>query len=143
MIQIYTAGYSGHRVEELKARVEELDALVFDIRLKPASMRPEWRQGAMVKLLGERHVWLPHWGNLNYQTEFGIKLSDFHTGLTEFNETMRESGKQTAILLCCCARFQTCHRFRVAVELDKVHRREPFLKDWVEELDWNPVLVTA
>lgn len=62
-MKVLLCGYSGHCPERLREICVELNAVVFDVRLKPYSKDSRWSAPELAALLGERYVGLPQWGN--------------------------------------------------------------------------------
>lgn len=110
MQPLYTFGYSGRLPDQLQALVEQLDAVVVDIRFSPRSRSPGWSAGRLQKLLEKRYRHLPALGNRNYKGG-PIEFVDLKTGVVEVGELLRQ---QPVILLCVYADVQRCHRLPAA-----------------------------
>jgi uncharacterized protein (DUF488 family) len=110
MHQLYTFGYSGRLPHELRALVEQLDAVVVDIRFSPRSRNPHWTAGRLTSLLGERYRHLSVLGNRNYK-DGPIEFVDLAEGVVKVGELLRE---RPVILLCVCADVERCHRLPAA-----------------------------
>jgi uncharacterized protein (DUF488 family) len=108
MNPIYTLGYSGWTPEALAAKAEELNALVCDIRFSPASRAPQWRQGALRELLGNRYRWLKGLGNENYRNGGAIRLHQPEPSCAYIKVTLPPD--HPLILMCACRDHQQCHR---------------------------------
>ncbi|GIK37881.1 MAG: hypothetical protein BroJett011_17140 [Chloroflexota bacterium] len=108
---LYTFGYSGKQPDELLALVEQLDAVVADIRFSPRSRIPQWNGGRLAQLLGDRYHHLPALGNRNYK-DGPVEIVDLEAGLPQVADLLVH---QPVILLCVCADIQHCHR-RLAAE---------------------------
>lgn len=106
MNKIYTAGYSGHTLAQLKQAVAELGAVVVDIRMSPRSRMPEWNGDEMARVLGESYRHLPEWGSVNFKGR-RVVLQDPRKGFFQVQEWAKS---QPLILLCGCADFKKCHR---------------------------------
>jgi hypothetical protein len=111
MNPIYTLGYSGWNPEALKAKAEELNALVCDIRFSPASRAPQWRQPALIALLGNRYRWLKGLGNENYRNGGAIRL---HQPEASCAYIATLPPDQPLILMCACRDHHQCHRTEAA-----------------------------
>ncbi len=109
---IFTTGYLTWTPEALETVVEQLDAMVVDIRLTPQSRNPAWRQNALIKRFDERYIWVKEWGNVRYKIGPPVELLDFDAGLAHVREL---SGN--LILLCACRQYDACHRKDVAERL--------------------------
>lgn len=110
---LYTAGYTGIRPDDLLRTARALGALVADIRLSPRSRNPLWNQKKLQETLGERYVYLPDLGNLNYKGGYGqgIVIADMDSGASRLEAILQ---RQPVIILCACADYRTCHRKTVA-----------------------------
>lgn len=107
-MNIYTVGYSGIKVTDLKRAVEELDALIMDIRYSPMSRIPMWRRENLTATFGERYVHVRALGNVNYKGG-PISIVDYVAGRRAI-----ENSNRTVILMCVCGHYATCHRAVVA-----------------------------
>jgi uncharacterized protein (DUF488 family) len=105
---LYTFGYRGESIGNLKAHVERLNGMVVDVRYNPYSPNPTWSKLGLMKVFGERYIWLKDLGNRNYKGG-PIEIVDMEAGLA------RIEGMTAPILLCACSDVTTCHRQRVAV----------------------------
>jgi uncharacterized protein (DUF488 family) len=132
LFPIYTAGYSRHSADELKAKADALQAMLFDIRLSPNSLRPEWRKHHLLKLLGHRYRHVPAWGNLHYKTGGDIKIANWGEGLERLLRVRQIQSYRCIILLCACENPQLCHRSIVAGML--LRAEHGFV---VQELEWK------
>jgi uncharacterized protein (DUF488 family) len=110
MREVYTAGYSGRTPEVFKKIVVQMDAVVLDIRFSPVSRNPRCGKGSLECLLNERYKHVRAFGNRNYRGG-AIELVDPEAGVK-----IVEKLKKTAILLCVCADYESCHR-KVVAEL--------------------------
>jgi hypothetical protein len=119
-IPIYLMGYGGHAPARLSTIVEQLGAVVFDIRLSPTSQDERWRGEALSELLGERYIGNPAWGNKNRFNGGKIEIMDWKVGLQRFKLYCGDRRPAAAILLCGCRSITECHRAvvgrRLAVE---------------------------
>lgn len=106
---VYTIGYAGRKPDELKAIVEEHDAMLFDIRFSPFSRDPQWAGRALTALLKDRYVHVKALGNANYKNGGPITILDYPSGLTAILHSPRP-----VMLLCVCGNPSTCHRTTVA-----------------------------
>jgi uncharacterized protein (DUF488 family) len=125
---IYTLGYHGWTIEQFKAVVQRLDALVVDVRMMPRSRWDiVWRSESLRAGLGARYVWIKQFGNLNYKgTIDSCKIADFGAGarlLDELSTTPIGAGK-AIILLCGCRDVNDCHRKIIADKLAALWHKE-------------------
>ena len=126
-MKIYTAGYTGHKPEQLKAIAEKLDAVVVDIRYSTKSRVPHWTNGYLLTLLGRDYKWNQFLGNRNYKSG-PIEIVDMVVGIRMLNwET------KNIILLCACKNRETCHRDVVAKEIERQTGED------VNEVDWSVI----
>lgn len=117
-MDIYTAGYKNHSFYAFRDMVEELDALVVDVRFSPYTALPFWGKDILQKNLARRYIHIKAFGNRNYQGG-EIKIDDFEKGFSTFAEAM--IGYKRCILLCSCEDAGLCHRSVVA---DMIHDLE-------------------
>jgi len=104
--KVYTAGYTSHKLADLVAIAEQLEATVVDIRFKARSGNPMWQKWSLERALVDRYKHIPEWGNPNYITpELGIKIDNFPAGLAKVRAI-----PGVVILLCGCREFEGCHR---------------------------------
>jgi uncharacterized protein (DUF488 family) len=106
--EVYTIGYGGRTPAQLLGILEELDAVLFDIRFSPASMNPQWSRKQLSQVLGPRYVHVQALGNANYRNGGEIKLVDFDLGRKTIDASVRP-----VVLMCACRDFRTCHRSTV------------------------------
>jgi len=114
MNTIYTAGYSSlNHPSQLLAAAERFNAIVIDIRIKPSSRNPRWRQSFMQKTLGDRYMHVGTYGNVNYKSG-PIKLADPDAAATQLTPLLAD---HSLILLCMCDAPTRCHRTPAAEHL--------------------------
>lgn len=118
MNQIYTAGYSGHSVTQLKQAAEALNARVIDIRLSPNSRDYQWGRAIIEKSLGWRYYYLRALGNENYASRGPIKIHDPKLGLDIVEQLLHTNS---LILLCQCPDYNSCHRAVISQMLRTRH----------------------
>lgn len=107
MNKVFTCGYSGHTVAQLKQAAEMHKARVLDIRLSRCSRLPEWNEAALKRALGWRYVPVPTLGNKNYKTGGPIEIYAPKLGCDVVENLLRANSQ---ILLCGCRDFNSCHR---------------------------------
>ena len=125
--QLFTVGYQALTLEtfgELLAR--EKIVTVCDIRYKPTSPQPIWRQEALKTFLAERQVKYLHVGSAG-NPYFGkvsplVKFITWWTGPESGRERdlalstlMNCLERGNVLLLCACRQEESCHR-KVVVE---------------------------
>jgi PRTRC genetic system protein C len=109
---VYTWGYGGRSVDNLRYHIERTGALVVDIRYNPNSRRPEWRGDALRQALPQgSYVQVRALGNENYKIGGYAKIHDMEMGVALLKMTLQN---RPVLLLCGCADFTTCHRTMVA-----------------------------
>ena len=115
--KIYTVGYSSLKSPSDLVRLgKQYEAMVVDTRLVPYSRVPFWRKEELSLALGgtDHYRYLGRTlGNLNYKNGGPIKIADPERGIAELAALLQQSS---VILLCTCARVETCHR-RVIAEM--------------------------
>lgn len=113
MHAIYTIGYSGWKPEQLAAKVEELGALLVDVRFSPRSRVPQWTKKSLCELVGaENYVHCKNLGNENYKSGGPIKLLNPDAAIASLRDVQRP-----LILLCGCKDHTICHRADAATVL--------------------------
>jgi uncharacterized protein (DUF488 family) len=121
----FKTGYLGHRVEDLAVIREQLNAVVVDIRFRPQSRLPMWRQAALLRVFGDDYVWCQDWGSPNFKAGPPHTMLDLDGGW----ETIRLI-ERPVILLCACRDKETCHRKPLSEWLERRHAAK------VTEIDW-------
>jgi uncharacterized protein (DUF488 family) len=104
---VYTIGYSGRKMHEIKAIADRLEAVIFDIRFSPRSRAPMWNKSSFERELGRRYQHVKAFGNKNYKGG-PIELVDFEAGV----ERIQASGRPV-ILMCACKNPAICHRTNI------------------------------
>jgi hypothetical protein len=123
--QIYTTGYAGKDISDLKPLVESLDATLVDIRFSPYSEVMVWRQVYLKTLLGRKYLHILNLGNRSYK-EGKIAIQNLQLGI----ETL--IGLDTnAILFCACETLENCHRRVIADELKRRGIETVEIVDWL------------
>lgn len=110
---LYTFGYAGTDPKALQRTAATLDAIIADIRFKPASRDPRWRQPYLQKLLGDDYVHVDALGNRNYKGG-PIDLVDVPAAITEVGALLE---RRSVILICVCADLQRCHRLTASEQM--------------------------
>lgn len=124
---IYTTGYSGHKLEDMKRIAERMDAVIADIRFTPFSRwHPEWRKPNLEALLGARYVSVREWGNRNHGGKGPIEIADFAGGWAIIGRIARP-----VIAICTCKDAEMCHRSVVGSMVTSQRLCV------VKELDWT------
>ena len=108
---VYTIGYSGRKMHEIKAIADRLEAVIFDIRFSPRSRVPMWSKSSFEREFGRRYRHVKAFGNKNYKGG-PIELVDFKAGVAE----IQISGRPV-ILMCACKNPAICHRTHIAERL--------------------------
>jgi uncharacterized protein (DUF488 family) len=124
MQKIFTTGYGGKDINDLKPMLEALDALLIDIRFVPHSEILHWRKMYLKVLLGRRYLHVVNLGNRTFR-EQKITIQNLNLGL----ETVLNL-KENAVLMCGCEHLESCHRRVIAQELEKRGIKTEDLKDW-------------
>lgn len=116
-MNLYTFGYQSGSFYEFKAKVDELDALVLDVRYSPFTAMPFWGQRQLRELLGSSYRHIKALGNVNYKDHGNIQIADMDSGCNEVIDLIVLDFP--CILLCACRDYDTCHRKVVAEELKR------------------------
>ncbi len=137
-MQIYSTGYTGKDINELKPMLSALDAVLVDVRFSPTSQVLHWRQMYLKILLKHRYLHVPNLGNRTYK-EDKITIQNLRLGV----ETLVKAD-ENAVLFCACEKVQNCHRRYIIEALNKQNIEVKELKTWKvldsENLLWsNPV----
>jgi len=104
---IYMIGYSNFEPSQIKQIADELNGVIFDVRLRAFSYTTAYCKSKLVELLGNRYRHIPQWGNVNYKDRsLPFRIADFYGGLEIF-----EHESRPVILMCTCKNFLNCHRF--------------------------------
>ena len=111
-MQLFTVGYGNWTLDELAARITEMDAVLVDIRYSPTSRNPSWRQPALRAKLGRRYIYLPDFGNVNYKGG-PIVIHGFDSGARKLRALLAEHN---VVLMCVCRDYNRCHR-KTVVEM--------------------------
>jgi hypothetical protein len=135
-MKIYTLGYVGWKMDEIKAEVERLGAVLIDVRLSPRSRFPGWNKSAFeaalkvpcpfTAALKVRYVHIPEFGNLNYKTGGPVRIFDYEIGQAVLASRFGQPYRTTPaiILMCSCKDVSTCHRKEVADRLARAWNLE-------------------
>ena len=124
MRKIFTTGYSGKEISDLKPMLERLDAMLFDIRFAPYSEIMRWRKVYLKALLGEKYRHIPNLGNRTFEKE-KITIQNLQLGI----ETLLNL-EINVVLMCACRLPENCHRRVIAQELAKREVETFELSDW-------------
>lgn len=122
---LYTLGYALWSIEDVESQVEDLDALLVDVRHSPHTSKPGFSKSELASRLGTDYLHVPGFGNSNYKGG-SIKLADPEHGLRRL-----QPHEGPFILLCGCRNPKECHRSRVARMLQEhlggsiIHLRAP------------------
>lgn len=122
--KIFTTGYTGKHINDLKPMLEALDAVLIDIRFAPYSRIMHWQKVYLKALLGNRYRHNPNLGNRTFN-EGKITIQNLQLGL----ETVL-SLNENAILMCVCDRAEDCHRRLIIAELNQRNVETEELLTW-------------
>lgn len=123
-MQIYSTGYTGKDINELKPMLSALDAVLADVRFSPTSQVMHWRQIYLKTLLKHRYLHIPNLGNRTFK-ENTITIQNLKLGI----ETLLKLDKN-AMLFCACENVENCHRRLIIEELHKQKVEVIELKTW-------------
>lgn len=124
--QIYTTGYGKRQPSEIAELLDDLGAVLVDIRFSPWG-RPGFKGWELQRFFPGRYLHLKALGNADYKTS-GMRIADYEAGRDSLVRLDRP-----ALLLCACASPVGCHRTVVAEMLrrdgftvaEAVFRRQP------------------
>lgn len=122
--KIYTTGYTGKDINDLKPMIESLDAILIDIRFAPFSRVMHWRKIYLKSLLGKRYRHIANLGNRTYKEE-KITIQNLKLGV----ETII-SLPFNLVLMCACEKAENCHRRFIVEELAKREIETEDLLTW-------------
>lgn len=105
--QIYTTGYGRRQPSELAELLDQLGAVLVDIRFNPYG-RPGFKGWELGRHFAGRYIHLKALGNADYKTG-GMRIADYASGRDSLAKLDRP-----ALLLCACASPDGCHRTVVA-----------------------------
>lgn len=108
---LYTYGYTGGSMEDLKA-FTEASALILDIRYSTNSRVAHWRGDALRLALKPNYEHVRDFGNINYREDADIELVNAERGLKNLRLAMNVYSD--VVLLCACKNVDSCHRLTVA-----------------------------
>lgn len=123
--RIFSTGYADKDINDLKPLVENLGAILVDIRFMPESDVIFWRQIYLKTLLGKKYLHITNLGNRKFRENDKISIQNVHLGI----ETLL-SLNTNSILFCVCAEQKNCHRRVIATELQKHRIETTEIKDW-------------
>lgn len=107
-LSIYTLGYAQWTVDQVDARLDELNGILVDVRHSPHTTKPGFAKADLETRFGARYVHLPSFGNTNYK-EGPIELANPEHGLKALREV-----DPPPVLMCGCQHPESCHRSAVA-----------------------------
>ena len=123
MDALYTLGYATWTPDDVIEKVEELNALVVDVRFKPYSSKPGFSEQNLQANLKVRYLHFPSFGNANYDgsldADENFVIYDFEEGRQRLKSVPGEVGfrPQAIILVCGCKDHRRCHRSELATHL--------------------------
>ncbi len=120
----YTTGYTDKNVKDLPNLLENLDAVLVDIRFSPNSRQIVWTKNYLSLLLKKRYSHIPQLGNRAFK-EGKIQIQNLELGIR-----LITSLEYNAVLLCACKKLNECHRFVVRTELQKRGFEVEELESW-------------
>ena len=124
MQKIFTTGYTGKDINDLKPMLQALDAILVDVRFAPFSQVLHWRQMYLKILLGKKYLHIPNLGNRTYKEE-KITIQNLKLGL----ETVLNL-EVNVVLMCACERVENCHRRVIIEEFGKRNIETIELETW-------------
>ena len=131
MQKIYTTGYGGKNIADLKSMLGALDAVLIDIRFAPHSEILHWRKVYLKVLLDRKYLHVPNLGNRTFK-EDKITIQNLKLGI----ETILNLNKNV-VLMCGCEKSENCHRLTIAGELMKQGIETEEVSDWKKYASQN------
>jgi uncharacterized protein (DUF488 family) len=123
-MQIYSTGYTGKDINDLKPLISALDAVLVDVRFSPTSQVLHWRQNYLKVLLKRKYLHIPNLGNRTFK-EDKITIQNLQLGV----ETLLKLG-ENAVIFCACDNVENCHRRLIIEELRKQNVEVEELRTW-------------
>jgi uncharacterized protein (DUF488 family) len=125
MSHIFTIGYEGTTPDRLMAALFAHDvSLLIDVRLRPASRRPEFSEPALSHRFEPTRIRYEHWPILGNPEKAGgehildhLRTRDAQEALDVLARHLRDHGP--IALLCMERSASTCHRRHVAETLGR------------------------
>ncbi len=124
MQKLYTTGYGGKNIADLKPMLDALDAVLVDVRFVPHSEILHWRKTYLKVLLDWKYLHVPNLGNRTFK-EDRITIQNLKLGI----ETVLNL-ERNAVLMCGCEKLENCHRLMIAGELMKQGIETEEISDW-------------
>ncbi|HRH44574.1 MAG TPA: DUF488 domain-containing protein [Pyrinomonadaceae bacterium] len=121
---IYTTGYTGKDINDLKPMLDALDAVLADVRFTPYSKVLHWQQVYLKILLKRKYLHIPNLGNRTYKEE-KITIQNLKLGI----ETVL-SLDTNMVLMCACEKPENCHRRVIIEELQRRNIETIELETW-------------
>lgn len=122
--KIFTTGYTGKDINDLKPMLADLDAMLIDIRFAPYSQVMHWRKVYLKALLGEKYRHIPNLGNRTFK-ENKISIQNLKLGI----ETILHLPSNV-VLMCACEKMENCHRRIIAEELRQTEVESKEIANW-------------
>lgn len=122
--KIYTTGYTGKDVNDLKPLLETLEAMLIDIRFSPYSRIFHWRKVYLKSLLGDRYRHIPNLGNRTFK-ENKITIQNLELGIKTILNL-----PSNIVLMCACEKTENCHRRVIVEKLNEQNIETYELKNW-------------
>lgn len=122
--KIFTTGYTGKDISDLKPLLETFDATLIDIRFVPSSRVMHWRKIYLKALLGEKYRHVANLGNRTYKEE-KITIQNLNLGI----ETVLNLPFNV-VLMCVCEKIEHCHRNVIVEELAKREIAAEEISNW-------------
>lgn len=115
---LYTLGYTGKGMLDIKLAVTTADLCVVDCRFQPHSRAAIWTRSSFEKWLGNRYQHVGALGNRNYKLHGmeNVEIVDLRAGSAIVSRLLAEFAGGV-ILMCACSNYRECHRLIVAEAL--------------------------
>lgn len=122
-MKIYTIGYSGRTLDDMRRILNEADGALLDIRMSPRSRKPGFSEKRLREAFRDNYLWMPEFGNVNYSGG-PVELGDPALGIEMIDaiqkDAIEDEWNGAIFLMCVCKDAATCHRHIVA-ELLREH----------------------
>jgi uncharacterized protein (DUF488 family) len=120
----YTTGYSEKDIKDLPALLDNLEAVLVDIRFSPHSKNLVWTKNYLSLLLKRKYRHIPQLGNRAFK-EGKIQIQNLELGIRLLSDL-----EYNAVLLCACQNLKECHRLVVMNELIKKGFEVKEIESW-------------
>ena len=113
--KIFMAGYRNFLSDQFRKIVDDLDAIIVDVRYNPYSYDPFWHIDMLSKEYNNKYIHIRKLGNKTYKEKGKIEIVDLDEGCRIVTSLLINKN---VILLCACEDINVCHRKVIAKALE-------------------------